>query len=96
MKKIFDISEFTNIRTAEKVAVDLAERFKLRRKELCITQRDISKLSDVSYSSVRRFESTGEISLTSLLKIAKAIESLEDFDKVFTTMKLKNLKDFKW
>lgn len=95
MRKIFDISEFADIRTLEMVSYDLSRRFRQRRKELKITQRQLEQRSDVSYSSIRRFESTGDISLTSLLKIAKAIDSLEDFDKVFTTIKVKNLKDFK-
>lgn len=89
----FDISSFVDIDTENSVCDGLVTRFKKRRKELKLSQKQISVLSGVSYASVRRFENTGEISLKSLLKLAGAIDSLSDFSTVFAYSKAKNLKD---
>ena len=37
----------------------------------------------VPYSTLKRFEHTGEISLSSLIRIAFALGCAEDFDKLF-------------
>jgi len=62
--------------------IDLKERFKARRKELKLTQKELSEKSNVSLGSIKRFEQSGQISLDSLLKVALILECLEDFEKV--------------
>ena len=94
MKTNFDISDFVNTRTIESVTADLVSRIKLRRKEAKISQSKLSTLSGVSFGSIRRFEETGEVSLKSLIKIANALDYLEDFDLLFRRKKLINLKDY--
>ncbi|MFA7673847.1 MAG: helix-turn-helix transcriptional regulator [Clostridia bacterium] len=94
MKKKFDISEFVNAPTEQSVTEDLVTRFKQRRKEYGITQKDLSTRSGVSYASIRRFENSGEISLSSLVKISHAIDCLEDFNELYKNKIIKNLKDF--
>lgn len=94
MKTNFDISDFVNTRTIESVTADLVSRIKLKRKEAKISQSKLSTLSGVSFGSIRRFEETGEISLKSLIKIANALDYLEDFDLLFKRKKLINLKDY--
>lgn len=88
----YDISDFVDVLTEQQVITSLVERFKLRRKELGFTQREMSKRSGVSYGSSRRFESTGEISLTSLLKLSNAIDCLEDFNELFKYEKIKSIR----
>ena len=61
---------------------DLKQRLIKRRKSLKITQKELSDRSDVSFGSIKRFESSGEISFSSLLKVALVLECLEDFEKV--------------
>lgn len=94
MKTNFDISDFVNTRTTESVTADLVSRIKLRRKEAKISQSKLSTLSGVSFGSIRRFEETGEISLKSLIRIANALDYIEDFDLLFKRKKLINLKDY--
>ena len=96
MNNKFDISCFVNTATEKSVTESLIERVKKRRKELNLSQKELSVKSGVSYGSIKRFESVGEISLTSLIKIAHAIDSLEDFNKLFSGRKITNLKDFEW
>ena len=89
---MFDISDFVDVLTTDRVKVLLVERFKKRRKEAGFSQQELAKRSAVSYGSIRRFESTGEISLSSLLSLADAIGCLEDFNELFKNEVLTNLK----
>ena len=91
----FDISTFVNVTTEENILKGIVDRVKLRRKELKLTQKDLAKRSGVSYGSIRRFENSGEISLTSLLKIANAINCLEDFKELFKYQQITSLNDYK-
>lgn len=61
----------------------MVNKVRARRKELKISQKDLAFKSVVSYESIRRFETTGEISLKSLIQIAKVLNTLEDFNKLF-------------
>ncbi len=94
MDKVFDIKEFVPVLTEQSVIADLVERFRMRRKELGITQRELSVRSGVSFGSIRRFEEKGDISLSSLIKIGHAIDSLQDFNELFKNKKISDLKDF--
>ncbi len=95
MRNKFDIGDFVNVPTEQSIINSLVARFKARRKESKISQSELATRSGVSYASIRRFENTGKISLTSLIKIAHAIGYLEDFDNLFITEKIDNLKDYK-
>ena len=95
MKNKFDISDFVDYLTEEKVIENLVNRVIARRKELKISQKDLAFKSVVSYESIRKFETTGEISLKSLIQIAKVLNSLEDFNKLFVHTQITNLKDIK-
>ena len=91
-KNIIDISDFVNVQTEQMVVANLVERFVKRRKEYGLTQRQLSERSGVSYGSIRRFETKGEISLTSLLKISNTIGLLEDFNKLFEFPIIKSIR----
>ena len=58
--------------TNDEILLDLVSRFKRIRKRKNITQKKLSEISNVSYASIKRFEQTGEISLSSLVKICVA------------------------
>lgn len=94
MKNMYDINNFVHTLTEQSVLSGITERVKQRRKECKLTQQGLAKKSGVSYASIRRFESTGEISFTSLLKIANALNSLADFNVLFSTEIISNLKDY--
>lgn len=95
MKNFFDIGNFVNTLTAQAVTAALTERVKLRRKEAKLTQKALAEKSGVSLASLRRFESTGEISLTSLVKIADKLNCLSDFNELFSHRIISDLKDYK-
>ena len=92
MKNKFDISDFLPVLTEQSIKKDIVTRFKKRRKETNITQRSLSIKSGVSYGSIKRFESSGEISLHSLLRISSVIGNLEDFNTVFKNPIVKDIR----
>ena len=95
MKNKYDLNDFVSTLTEQSVLCGIVERVKERRKELKLSQQALSKRSGVSYASIRRFESTGEVSFTSLLKIASVLNALADFCKLFENEIVTNLKEYK-
>lgn len=61
----------------------IAERHKLLRKKLHLSQKEMAERSGVSLGSLKRFENTGKISLEALLKLAHLSGRLKDFDSIF-------------
>lgn len=94
MKNMYDINNFVHALTEQSVLSGITERVKQRRKECKLTQQGLAKKSGVSYASIRRFESTGEIAFTSLLKIANALNALADFNMLFNNEIVSNLKEY--
>ena len=73
--------------TYDEKVIEIRDRLIQIRKNYKISQKELAKLSNVSYGSIRRFESTGEISFSSLVKIAVAMRLYDDLDNLF---KVKN------
>lgn len=63
--------------------LEIAKRFVVIRKNKKVSQQRLSVISGVSYASIRRFETTGEISLSSLVKLALALQLYDDLDNLF-------------
>lgn len=70
--------------TAEELDKKLADRVRNIRKLRSISQQKLSSMSGVSYGSIKRFESTGQISLLSLTKIAIALDIADELRNAFT------------
>ena len=70
------------LKTPQDVQQELAACFKARRLSMNLTQEGLARRSGVSWSSLKRFESTGLIALEALLKIALVLDCLADFDRV--------------
>ena len=64
------------------IMIALKTKFKAKRKALKLTQQDLSTRADVSLGSLKRFETSGQISLESLLKLALVLECLGDFEGI--------------
>src|SRR5690554_4452199 len=91
-KNMIDISDFVGVETIQVVTHNLINRFKLRRKESRMTQRLLSQMSGVSYASVRRFETSGDISFASLLKLSEALGLLSEFNQLFSRPIIKDIR----
>ena len=79
--------------TAEELDKKIADRVRLIRKRRAISQQRLAEMSNVSYGSIKRFETTGQISLMSLTKIAMAIVIEEDLRGIFTDIPYKNIRE---
>lgn len=69
--------------TPEEINLELAKRVRGIRKRKAISQEELSSRSGVSYGSIKRFESTGMISLLSLTKLAVALGCVEEIRGLF-------------
>lgn len=64
--------------------LEIAQRLRRIRKIRKISRERLSVISGVSYASIRRFETTGEISFTSFVKIMMSLQRYEDLDNLLT------------
>ena len=69
--------------TPHDIGKELAKRHKALRKQLKLSQSELAERAGVSLGSLKRFETTGQISLESLLKLAHLLNKLDDFKSVF-------------
>ena len=79
--------------TPDETILKLAMRLKNIRKRRNISQELLSKMSDVSFGSIKRFETTGQISLISLVKIAVALDVIEEIRSLFTQVEYLNIDE---
>jgi transcriptional regulator with XRE-family HTH domain len=85
----FILDEFNPYAVAKK----LAGKMKKKRLLLNMTQKRLSEKSGVSLGSIRRFESHAEISLKHLLNIALVLDSLYEFNSVFSENEYNSIDD---
>lgn len=62
---------------------EIAHKLKLIRKDSGFSQSELAERSGVSLGSLKRFESSGQISFESLLKLAQILNRLNDFENLF-------------
>ena len=77
------MSDNINIYMPAEVSRILADRARNLRLQYRMRQVTLAEKSGVPAISIRRFESTGMISLSSLLKIAGALNCLDNFLELF-------------
>ncbi len=70
------------------IAIILAEKIRVLRKEKGYSQSELSVRTGVSLGSVKRFEQSGQISLGSLLKIVHLLDKLSDFENILNPPKM--------
>lgn len=79
--------------TPEELDQKLAQRVRKIRKRRSITQEKLASISGVSYGSIKRFETTGQISLLSLTKIAIALDLADEIRNIFTQVPYKDIQE---
>ena len=85
----FDFTEVTPV----EINMGIAKRVRALRKRRKISQAKMSELSGVSLGSLKRFESTGEISLLSLTKIAIALGVEHELKELFANVPLLTIEE---
>ena len=79
--------------TAEEMYQQLADRVRNIRKRRAISQEKLSQMSGVSLGSVKRFETTGKISLLSLTKLAIALGCADEIRDMFQEIPYRNIEE---
>ena len=79
--------------TPEELDQKLAQRVRKIRKRRSITQEKLASISGVSYGSIKRFETTGQISLLSLSIISIALYLADELRSIFTQVPYKNIQE---
>ena len=79
--------------TAEELDQKLAQRVRNIRKRRSISQEKLASMSGVSYGSIKRFESTGQISLISLTRIAIALDLADELRNLFIQAPYKDIQE---
>ncbi len=79
--------------TAEELDKKIADRVRLIRKRRSISQEKLAQISGVSFGSVKRFETTGQISLLSLTRISMALDMADDLRQLFTEVPYRNIQE---
>ena len=79
--------------TSEEFDMSLSKRIKNIRKRRSISQQELADRSGVSYGSIKRFETTGQISLLALTKIAMALDVADELRGIFTQVPYRNIQE---
>jgi len=70
-------------KSPQQIQDDLKERFRALRLDIGYTQEALSNRSGVSLGSLKRFEQSGEVSLTNLLRLSVILDVLDEFEELF-------------
>ena len=62
--------------------LEMAKRHKILRKQAGFTQSELARRSGVSLGSLKRFETSGQISIQSLFLLIDVLGRLDDFDTI--------------
>ena len=79
--------------TPEEINLALAKRLAGIRKRHGLSQEQLSEKSNVSFGSIKRFETSGQISLISLTKIAVALDCVDELKSLFTEVKYNSIEE---
>ena len=79
--------------TAEEINLQLARRISRIRKRRHISQERMSEMSGVSLGSLKRFETTGQISLLSLTKLAIALDCADEIRHMFEDVPYSSIEE---
>lgn len=70
---------------------EMAHRHKMLRKQAGFTQSELARRSGVSLGSLKRFETSGQISIQSLFLLIDVLGRLDDFDTILKP--IENMKE---
>lgn len=76
-----------NMETSLEVQKKIALKVRAKRLSLNLSQQTLADRSGISFGVLKKFERTGQISLESLLKLAFALDSLDEFNSLFEIKK---------
>jgi len=82
-----------------KTPIEMSEHLAQKCKQLRLfkgyTRKTLSTMSGVPESTIKHFETTGKVSIVSMLKIAFVLDALLEFESLFNFPKIRTLADVK-
>lgn len=87
------MNEFNFLKSPTDINMEIARRMQKKRKANKLTQKQLAQKSGVSLGSIKRFERLGEISLSSLVKIAFVLDCEDDFDALFARKEYRSIQE---
>jgi transcriptional regulator with XRE-family HTH domain len=87
------MGKYGDDKSPKEIMLLLSKNVIVLRKQEKMSQKELSERSGVAYASIRKFESTGIISLESLLKICEVLKRLTDFESILNQNEIKRKKD---
>jgi transcriptional regulator with XRE-family HTH domain len=87
------MGKYGDDKSPKEIMLLLSKNVIVLRKQEKMSQKELSERSGVAYASIRKFESTGIISLESLLKICEVLKRLTDFESILNQNDIKRKKD---
>jgi len=88
-----DIILRLNATSPETIRLGIASRAKMRRLEMNFTQKGLSARAGIPLPTYRRFETTGETSLSNLISIAFVLGMTPDLEKIFSERRYQNIDE---
>ena len=85
----YDLNLYTPSEIEKKIAIN-AKDLRLANK---LKQSTLAERAGISVISIKRFESTGKIQFSNLLKIANVLDCLEDFLLLFPKKEIETSED---
>jgi transcriptional regulator with XRE-family HTH domain len=87
------MGKYGDQQSPKEIMILLSKRIRALRKQEKMSQKQLSERSGVAHASIKKFESTGIISLESILKICEALKRLTDFESILLPSDMKRKKD---
>ena len=81
------------LETPEEINMALAQRLSRIRKQRNLSQQQLSERSNVSFGSIKRFETSGQISLISLTKLCVALGCVDEIKNLFTNVEYASIEE---
>lgn len=75
------------------IAKGIAGRLRKRRLELNLTQKGLAGKAGISLGSLKRFETSHEISLKHLLMIAVVLDATQEFEELFSKRQFQSIEE---
>ncbi|MGB3221683.1 MAG: helix-turn-helix transcriptional regulator [Desulforhopalus sp.] len=89
------IPSLPNLLTPPEAAQLLAVRFKALRLQAGYKRTTLAQYAGVTLASLKRFESTGQVSLINLLRLAHALDRLPEFADLFVASRATSLAELR-
>lgn len=88
-----NLSKLKPLTPPASVIAQIGLRAKARRRALGIKQEQLASRSGVSLGSLRRFEQTGQVSLESLVRVARALNCEDEITLLFAKPAYCSIRD---